>query len=306
MPPPAGHVREAVQVARRIPTLGALGDSYTDEYRTFSGARHSARNWVELLAMTHRADFGPFSFRSLGPPRNQGYLNDWALSGATSDVMVQQELPGLTAQVASGQVQVACIFIGADDLLFDAQALATTNPSALTPSSFPAILEGIFARIYANTTLAVDTLLAANPNAKVVLVTLPDVGALPTVKQAAAAFPQGQALLPFLTLATQQYDAQLKATFAGNPRVAIADFAALTGSLLQQASGGSFPFGGTTIDVTQPSEDFRHLFLADRIHIGTVGQGLLADLILQTIDTQFGYRVPLLSPRQIVALAARL
>jgi hypothetical protein len=294
-------------VAQRIiPTVGALGDSYTDEYRTYNDARHSARNWVELLAMTHRADFGPFSARSLGPPRDQGYLNDWALSGATSDEMVQQQLPGLTAQVASGQVQVAWVFIGADDLLYDLQALATTNSSSLTPSSIPSELTGIFAHIGTNTALAVDTLLAANPSAKVVVATLPDVGELPIVRQVTAVFPQAQALLPFVTLATQQYDAQLKATFAGNPRVAIADFASLANSLSQQASGGSFAFGGTTIDVTQPSDNFRHLFLADGIHIGTIGQGLLADLFLRTIDTQFGYRVPLLSPWQIVALAARL
>ncbi len=53
--------------------IGAMGDSYTDEYQFSTTARASARSWVEILAQTRGLNFGTFSTESLGEPRNQGY-----------------------------------------------------------------------------------------------------------------------------------------------------------------------------------------------------------------------------------------
>src|SRR6202007_1681292 len=60
-------------------TVGALGDSYTDEYRFYPPDRSRARNWIEILAANRGIRFGPFTTKSRGSPRNQGFAFNWAL-----------------------------------------------------------------------------------------------------------------------------------------------------------------------------------------------------------------------------------
>ena len=114
-------------------TVGALGDSYTDEYQFYPTARTHARNWVEQLATAQKASFGAFSRSSRGEPRDQGYAYNWARSDATSSDMVANQLPGLAAQVASGTVHYAWIFVGANDFIGYAKALATNPPPSTAP-----------------------------------------------------------------------------------------------------------------------------------------------------------------------------
>src|SRR5947209_6184164 len=62
-----------VPARRTAVTVGALGDSYTDEYRFYPPDQSKARNWVEILAATHKANFGAFRTVSRGEPRDQGF-----------------------------------------------------------------------------------------------------------------------------------------------------------------------------------------------------------------------------------------
>src|SRR5262249_51174168 len=105
-------------VAHHAVTIGALGDSYTDEYRFYPPDQSRARNWVEILSATRGLDFGAFSTRSRGEPRIQGFAFNWARYDATSSDMVRNQLPGLTSQVASGRVKYAGVFIGGNDFLY--------------------------------------------------------------------------------------------------------------------------------------------------------------------------------------------
>ena len=68
--------------------IGVLGDSYSDEYQFYPPHRSTARNWVEILAETRGLNFGRFSPRSRGEPRNQGYEYNWARSDATTDDLI--------------------------------------------------------------------------------------------------------------------------------------------------------------------------------------------------------------------------
>jgi hypothetical protein len=279
-------------------TVGALGDSYTDEYRFYPPDRSLARNWVEILAATKRVSFGPFTTTSRGEPRDQGFAFNWARSDATSVDMVANQLPGLTAQVASGQVAYAWIFVGGNDFLY---FLRGVHDGSIPASSAQATLDQVEARAEANLGQAVDGVLAASPTVRVVVGTLPDVAALPIVQQAAA--PQEQAIVAATSQAIRKYNAAIQRRAGGDPRIAVVDLALSTAEL--GLVSGPVPYGGTAIDVRTPGDDYHHFFLADRIHIGTVAQGIIADSFVSAVDGRFGAHIAPLSPRQIVAFARR-
>src|SRR3954470_13937987 len=98
--------------------IGVLGDSYSDEYQFYPPHRSTARNWVEILAATRGLNFGRFSTRSRGEPRNQGYEYNWARSDATTDDLIATgQHTGLAAQVARGEVNLVVVFIGGNDFI---------------------------------------------------------------------------------------------------------------------------------------------------------------------------------------------
>jgi hypothetical protein len=49
--------------------------------------------------------------------------------------------------------------------------------------------------------------------------------------------------------------------------------------------------------------DHEHLFLADRRHLGTIGQGLMAQLVVSAMDVKFAARVAPLTDRDISRFA---
>ena len=107
--------------------IGVLGDSYSDEYRFYPPDRSTARNWVEILASTRGLDFGPYADESRGEPRNQGYAFNWARSDATTDDLIRTgQHTGLAAQVARGEVGIVVLFIGGNDFI---NAMKGPDPS---------------------------------------------------------------------------------------------------------------------------------------------------------------------------------
>jgi phospholipase/lecithinase/hemolysin len=297
---PLDHVRAA-----RVPRIavGALGDSYTDEYRFYPPDRSQARDWVEILAATRGVNFGAFTTASRGEPRDQGFAFNWARSDATSADMVARQLPGLAAQVRRGQAGYAWIFVGANDYKFFLLAAATAPPAAIP--QLAGQLGQIEARLEANFTTAVNTLLAANPKVRLVVATLPDLGLLPLARALEAVDPALGPLVAAVGQQTSRYNALIRTTAAGNGRVALADLAA-EAEALQATPGGPVPFGGTAIDLATTGDDFRHFYLADGVHVGTVGQGLIADAFVAALDARFGVGLAPLSPEQIVQFAARV
>ena len=283
-------------------TVGALGDSYTDEYRFYPPNLSQARNWVEILAATRGVDFGKFTTRSRGEPRNQGFAFNWARYDGTSRDMIANQLPGLTAQVAAGQVKYAWIFVGGNDFL---DFLGAVQAGSIPLAQAPAALGQVEAQAAANVTTAVDTLLAASPTVKLVVATLPDVSTLPIVQQEVAAFPQAGFLVTDASQEIGQYNATIRALAASDPRVALVDLAGQA-TQLTQLSGNSVPFGGTTISLATPGDNYHDFYLADGLHIGTVGQAFIANDFVDAIDAHFGAKVVPLSAPQIVRFAKRV
>ena len=219
--------------------------------------------------------------------------------------MVQSELPGLTAQVAKGQVKLAWIFIGGNDLGYFVDDVASGK---IAPDQVQTQLTQVATQLDKNFLTAVNTLLAANPKVRLVVSTLPDITLQPLIaSEFAAAGPQGQALAAAVSAATQQYNQLIISTANSNPRIALDDLAGLSQNLIQQAgSTGTLPYGGTTISLTTPGDNYHDFFLADGIHVGTVVQGVIADSFINAVDSKFGLKVPPLSPQSIVRFAAHV
>jgi hypothetical protein len=124
---------------------------------------------------------------------------------------------------------------------------------------------------------------------------------LPIV-QLAATTPQAKALLAATTQAIQKYNASIAAVAATSDRIALVDLASVTA---QSASSptGTVSFGGQTINLVTPGDDYHHFFLADGIHVGTVAQGIIANLFALVVDTKFGGRLSPPTPQQIIHFA---
>jgi hypothetical protein len=278
--------------------VGTLGDSYTDEYQFYPPDRTFARNWVEILHATRVVTFGPFSLKSRGEPRDQGYAYNWAKSDATSVDMIQNQLPGLTQQVANGQIRYVSIFIGGNDFL---HLLDGVESGLIPPADALPALQQTTAVLEANFATAVKTVLAANPHVFVVAFNLPDVSLLP-IARALATTPQAQLLLQATSQAIKQYNASIAAVVATSPRVAEVDLAGITAKLASNPSGTA-SFGGQTISLTTAGNDYHDFFLADGIHIGTIGQGIIADEFALTVDSHFGGQLFPPTPQEIVHYA---
>lgn len=273
--------------------VGALGDSYADEYQFYPPDRSTARNFVEILAALRGVDFGPFTTASRGEPRNQGFAFDWARSGASSSDMISAgQATGLAAQVAAGKVNDALMFVGGDDLR---NAVESADPAAALQQTVPTLLSNVL--------LAANTILAAGPNARVVIANLPDVRVLPVVQLALSEGLLTQQQVDQIGQVIASYNQALAAQTASNSRIAIFDANAFSQSLFAQPT---LTVGGVTIDRTTPADDFHHLFLADGIHIGTVGQGLLANGFINSLDTNFGAGITPLTGQEIVSYAAQI
>ncbi|WP_165226984.1 SGNH/GDSL hydrolase family protein [Aquisphaera insulae] len=299
----AESARPLVQSSLRgLGNVGALGDSYTDEYASYKGqARGFARNWVEILQATRGVSFGKYSARARPEPRDAGYADNWARSDATSADMIGNQLGGLVDQVRKGQVRTASVFIGGNDFLDTFRAIAAGQ---ISPTNAVGAIQQAEARLETNFTTAVDSLLAASPNVRVVVWTLPDVSTLPAIRQAVAAMPWLAPLRDAGSRAVGTFNAKVTAIAASSPRIALVDLASITKQLAIAPS--SVPFGGTTIDLTTPGNDYHHFFLSDQIHVGTVGQGLIANAFVNAVDARFGLHVKPLTPTQIVAFAKRV
>lgn len=203
--------------------------------------------------------------------------------------MSQGQHTGLAAQVASGEVTLAVLWIGTND--FRGVLNAPVPPSGLSPTIVPAAV--------ANFTTAMNTVLAADPNVRMVVATTYDEALLPYVRQRLGRGELSQGLVDEVSLAIRQYNAQITAIASSNSRVAVTDLAGLFEDIM---ASGRFSVGGLEMDRTnsgvQPDR-----FFVDNLHPGTVGQGLIADAFLDTIDARFGAGVPRLSESEILHFA---
>ena len=275
--------------------IGVLGDSYSDEYQFYSPDRMTGRNWVEILAATRGLNFGPFSTVSRGEPRGQGHEFNWARSDATTDDLINEgQHTGLAAQVASGQVATVVIFIGGNDFI---HALKSAHPDHE--------LDRVLSRAMSNYRVALETILAASPQVRVVAVTVPDIRDLPMIRAMARERGISESLLNRYSAALKDYNGQIRSLALTHSQVAVADFD-MAARIANRFSQKFALVGGRRLDRIRSGNDLQHLFLADQLHLGTLGQGLMAQLIIGALDTKFADGIPPLNDREIIEYAATL
>lgn len=272
--------------------IGVLGDSYSDEYQFYAPHRSMARNWVEILAETRGLNFGQFSTKSRGEPRNEGFAFNWARSDATTvDMIATGQHTGLAAQVARGEVDLVVIFIGGNDFI---NAMYAPDPAAAQKLAGP--------RAEENLQVALQAILNARSDVKVLLLTVPDIRDLPEFREPlrAGRLPRDHA--DAATAAIRHYNARIRELGAHEPRIAVLDC-----ELVARASSLLYPdrvlVAGQPILRNGTSDDPGHLFLGDVRHLGTVGQGLMASLVVATIDARFSANVPPLSEQELLDFA---
>jgi phospholipase/lecithinase/hemolysin len=283
-----------------IDGIGVLGDSYSDEYCFYAPDRSTAQNWVEQLADDTHASFGKFRKNDPPGPRNAGFSYNWAIAGATSGQMVADgQVDGVTAQAASGKVDLVTMFIGGNDFR-EVFTKAATDPAAAAASIMPTV-QGLLTNIgIGAATVLSPAVVAANPNVRLILTTIPKLSYLPEVKKVLAAIPQFQPLVDAVDSAVEFVNQQIKTMAQGNSRIAVNDFATWVDDAFAQPT---FKVGNVVIDrdaLFNPTNDPTCFILNDGLHPGTIVQGLLANLYVQTANDAFGTRLESLSTKDIL------
>jgi hypothetical protein len=264
------------------PSVGAMGDSNTDEYRTDKNI--PGLNWVEQLVVSRDFDFGSFSEISRGEPRRSGYEYNWARDGATAtgnrSYDIPSQWPGLVEQVEQGKVDLVFLAIGNND--FYAQGLNIGN-SSLSGDELNSYINSIVSRIEN----ALDAVSTAG-NIELVLGNIIDVG----VNYNAPALE-----LARVTDAVVRTNNKIQ--FIANERgIPVIDIFGLKNLSLKD----SLEIGGVLINPRGRSDDPHDLYLSDG-HWGTIAQGLFANMFLEAINRAYGFDIELLSDQEILSNA---
>jgi phospholipase/lecithinase/hemolysin len=280
--------------------IGVLGDSYSDEYCFYAPVRASAQNWVEQLADDTDASFGRFYKDDPPGPRNAGFAYNWATSGATSTQMLEDGMvAGVAAQAASGKVDLVTMFIGGDD--FRAVFAQAVSDPVGAGASIPGVVQKLLTNIgTAAGTVLSPAVVAANPDVHLILTTIPKLSYLPEVRNVVVQIPQFQALVDAVDGAIGIVNQQLIAMADQNSRIAVNDYATWVDDAFAQPI---FKVGNVVMDRTalsNPTNDPTCFVLADGLHSGTVAQGLLANLYVQTANDAFDAHLQSLSTKDIL------
>ena len=284
-----------------IDGVAVLGDSYSDEYQFYAPDRSTARNWVEQLDEDTSADFGAFSTIDPPGPLNAGFANNWAVSGATSsDMIAGGQHTGAAAQAASGAVDLVTMFIGGNDFRRVFQILATQGPEPALDAlqqAIPTLLTNI---AVASGTILSPAVLSANPDVRLILTTIPNPSYLPEVRAALVVTPQIRPFVDAVDQAVEFVNGQIRAQATNSPLVAVAEF---DGMIDRIFASGELRVGNAVIDlesINNPTNSPLVFALADRIHPGTIGQGLLANLYVETANRAFDADLQRLSTRDLL------
>ncbi|MHC5543715.1 SGNH/GDSL hydrolase family protein, partial [Singulisphaera rosea] len=289
----------------------------------FLTGRSSARNWVENLAANRSAEltFGNFVSAGRGQTRNQGFEENWALSGTTAAgyniartgttfaqeyegfpnefaTTGNQSQPGLitqstpSSQYTIQDVNVATILIGGNDY---AQAAVNyvlksdTAPLETKGSSGQWVINDAIETSIAS---AISAIQAASPNTKIVLMTTPNIAATPLMQDLLSAvgafYPN---LEPAINRDAADLDTYLNATYGNLTNVKVVDTQKLIKDFAQDPV-----IDGVSVNMSAAGQAYTDGFSADGFHPGTILQGVLAQAIVTQINALFPGASPAVAP----------
>jgi lysophospholipase L1-like esterase len=250
--------------------VAALGDSGT--------AGGSVTNsWVPVLANERGIDFG-----GSGNPYNV------AVGGATTTSLLNggqhTEVRDLVLQ---GDVTLPILFIGSNDL-HSVPALNIISGSA-TPAQRQAFIDGLVGNILT----AANTILAAGPEGFVLM----GLGE-GTIFPGGRIFYDNPVTRDLAYSVVDDINDQLR-DFAIQQSIVFVDTAAL---MRDHLATGPLLVGGVEIDTLTGNSDPDHFF-KDQIHPGAVGNGVLANVIIEGINLGYAAGITPLTDLEILELA---
>jgi hypothetical protein len=289
--------------------VGAMGDSYSDEYSSLGAG---LTNWVDLLVLSGRADFGAFANFPSGDPRNTGgagsYTYNFAKGGATSTSALGSTTflptvnnnrsqpgspnrpdlwPGIRGAGTSGAIEYASQGLGGNDMLD-----LIINQQRLLLGLDTSRMNPILSRVEQIANIA-----TANYTSplKMVMVQYPDLGSMPLF----AGLPQlGK---DSIRLNMQYFNGSV-GTFAAAHGMGTVDLFALWDDLRNN--------GGTTIHGIHISpgtsagglQDLRSVWLSDGLHPTPIFQAMWANEFIDVLNNHYGESITPLSPKEMVTL----
>lgn len=271
--------------------VGVIGDSYSDEYQFYPPDRSTARCWVEILATTRHVDFGPLVVDPAQGNSRLGYAYNWARSGATTaDMIAEGQHNGVAGQVRSGAVGLVWIFIGGNDFI---EGLRAADPTVA--------LDAAARDASKNLDTAIETLLKASPDVKLVVATVPDICDLPEF--GAQTLPRSAT--DAARAAIQRFNRAIWGWRKRDARVTVVDLYWPL-KLAVRFTPAKPPLFGVKLDFRGSGNRLQCAFLNDGRHAGLILQALLARLFLDTMNIRFGSGIPPLEDREVLALAESL
>jgi len=274
--------------------IAVLGDSQSDEYRADDarGGDYSTTtmNWVELLASYRHLNFG--SWVRNGEPRRTGYEYNFARTGATAySLIASAQDTGAAELIKEGKVNAVVIYIGANDFApyITQDGYQQIYDGTLTDAQ---VLEKVN-NIVANITTAIEVMKDAG-KASIILVKIPDWGAHLGV-QVAFPFPDQRARV---TQAIQSANDKLQKV-ADEYGIATID----PNAFYQDFVNAGYKVENVKLQLFVLNDDPKNVFLDDGIHMGTVLNGLFANKVIETLDTNYGAGIQEFSDSEILANA---
>lgn len=289
--------------------VGAMGDSYSDEYSPLSPGLY---NWVDLLVVSGRADFGAFANFPSGDPRNTGgagsYTYNYSKGGATTQSALgstslspfiqnnnsqpgspnRPDLwPGIRGAGTSGAIQYASQELGGNDMLD-----LIINQNKLMLGLDVSAMNPILTRFETITKIA--TADYTSP-LKMVLVKYPDLGSMPVF----SALPQFAKDSIRANMSYFNTGVQALADLRGYATV---DLFSLWDNL---RDNGGVTIHGIHITPGNSSgglQDLRSAWIADGLHPTPIFQAMWANEFINVLNTHYGESIPLLTPKEMVTL----
>lgn len=277
------------------PTVAVAGDGLSQSY----AGEFSARSWTEILLAKGELEMGHYAQKA----RTDGFALNWATDGATTSTLVDQQLPGLLSQLKSGDVDYVVVTAGTADfaqfLNTQAQALVTQGQAG----DFANALELVADDVDSNLDEFVREVRKADPNVRVLVATIPKVTGFPgNVPDWATSSPKGQQALKQVDRAVAELNAEIRATNRIRGRTAVVDLARQLDPRLQ--GRGRLALEYDSVDLSARGTDYHDFFLPDGTHLGTVGQALVANGVVNAINSQHADRLKPIGRTQILAMAS--
>lgn len=264
-------------VSQAYVSLGTVGDSYTHSY-VFQSPRTSSRSWTDLLDSLKATSgagvdgggtgvwFDGSSFVTTAGGNVQ-YPSNWAIGGTNSADAINQlgtvsasGVNDLADQISNGEIDVAVVATGLNDLMVD-------NPTTADMNNTVANIETI-----------IKSMRTIDPGLPIVLANIPDGAATPYYRNT----PEATTMRDLIVKANS-----LLQTFADNRKIPVANWFGISDLGLTNftPSGSNVTLLNTDGGSSDANPDT--YFWADQYHPTTLPQALMANVIVDAMKQAY-------------------